>query len=154
MSSQEYLSKASKKNSIARWLPALGFLLVLALGAVSFVLSEPVHQAVYSAMFEEQELMRGIGPGSPDSFMQPTGQYGVAFVIFIVLLLFMGVLYTLFAPKPKYRVHETALKKERTQNEQERRREKLRKQKINKQMAAERERQIQEAEKANKNKRR
>jgi flagellar biosynthesis/type III secretory pathway M-ring protein FliF/YscJ len=154
MSSQEYISKASKKNSIARWLPALGFLLVLALGAVSYVISEPVHEAVYSAMFEEQELMRGIGRGSPSSFMQPTGQYGVAFVIFIVLLLLVGILYAIFAPKPKIRVHESELKKERIQNEQDRRREKLRKQKINKQMAAERERQIKQDEQALKNKRR
>lgn len=154
MSNQEYISKMSEKNSSAKWLPALGFLLIIALGAVSFVLSEPLHKAIYEAMFQSQELSRGIGPTSPDSFMQKPMQYGVGLIIFIVLVLFMSMLYTIFSPKQRYKVHEKDLKKERDLNDQERRKEKLRKQKINKQMAAERQRQMEEDERAMKNKRR
>lgn len=154
MSQQEYIANAGKKKSSAKWLPALGFLLIVALGVVSFVLGEPVQKALYSSLFEANELSRGIGPGSPDSFMQEPMKYGVAVVIFVVLVLFMSMLYTIFAPKNRYKVHETGLKKEREENEAQRRKNKLRKQKINKQMAAERQRLMEEDEQAKKNKRR
>lgn len=154
MSSQEYTSKISKKKSSSKWLPVLGLLLIVALAAIAYVVSEPVHETLYSVMFEQQEARQGIARGSSNSFMQPPMKYGVAVIVFIVLVLFMSMLYTLFAPKPKYNVHEKDMKKERDQKEHERRQEKLRKQKINKQMAVERERQMLEDEKAKKNKRR
>jgi uncharacterized iron-regulated membrane protein len=130
---RRYIEQLSKKRGITRWLPALGFLMALALAGVAYVLSEPVHEMVYDSLSSQQ--------GEVD---KETVRYGVMFLLFVLFLAVAGMLYALFAPKPKYKVTEKDLAKERAQNELQRRKEKERKHRLNKQVAAERERKLKE----------
>jgi hypothetical protein len=151
---EQYRQKG--KNNIAKWLPALGLMLVLALVAIAFVLAEPVHEFVYEQFFFERELENGTAPA--DSFNQDEMQYVVGGVIFMAMLLFAGFLYALMAPRTnKPVVTERDLKKERQGIHKEKKRAKVRRQKINKQYAKEREEQMrkeyEESRKSAKNRR-
>ncbi len=132
---RRYIEKLAKKRGITRWLPALGFLLALALGAVAFVLSEPAHQALYTSLFAQQP-----------EFDQDIVQYAVGGFLFVLFMLTAATIYAVFAPKPKHKISEKQMAKEREQNELQRRKEKERKHRMNKQVAAERERKMKEEE--------
>lgn len=145
MSSVEraYIERMSKRNRIAKWLPALGFLLAIAMAALAFILSEPVHSWMYETFFAEAEAIRGI-QGTADSFDQEIVQYAVGGVMFFVFMVFFATIYALFAPKRKIKVSEKQLKKERDEKQLAVRRDKKRRQQLNKKMAAEREKRARE----------
>lgn len=114
----EYNPEEEKyKVSIRAFLPVLGLFLIIALGAVSFVLSEPA-----------TEWLRDTVDNIPN---EDEVQYVVGGIVFLVLVLLSGFLYALFAPKPKKRVTEAELKKERMQMQREKRARKKRLEEIN-----------------------
>lgn len=120
-----YRGRQKKKSPLSGYLPALGLILAVALAAVSYVLSAPVHDLLIDNI---------------DDFpIEPEIQYVVAVVLFAALVLFAGLLYAAFAPKPPQTVSESELKKERIEYEKERRARKKRKKDANRKMARERE---------------
>lgn len=120
----EYVRSKKKKNPLTPFLPVLGLVLAVALGAIAFILSKPAHEF----------LMKQI-----ETFPQETEvQYVVAGALFIVFLLFAGLIYAIFAPKQEKLVTERELKKEKDYKEKERLAAKKRKRQIQAKMAAER----------------
>jgi membrane protein implicated in regulation of membrane protease activity len=115
----------SNKSSLNAFLPVIGLLLALALGAVAYVLSGPAHDF----------LMQNVS-GVPD---QPEVQYVVAGVLWLLLLLLSGMIYAMFAPKPTKTASEAQLKKEKIEMQKEAVARKKRQQEINRNMARERE---------------
>ena len=111
----------SRSTTIKAFLPVMGLFLLVAVGAVSYVLSEPAHQA----------MIDNIDNIPADVEVQ----YLVGAVIFVVLLMFVGMVYAAFAPKPGKRVTEAEMKRERMMKEREKKMQKKRKQEINRQMA-------------------
>ena len=130
----EYTGRSRQKSSINKWLPAFGFLLLIALAAISFVLSEPVHELLYVQLFEQSEIENFTPP--EESFDQEIVQYGVGVVLFFALVLVVGLLYAAFAPKKQKTISERDLKKERQQMEREAKARQIQKQKMNKQYAS------------------
>lgn len=115
-----------KKSSLNAFLPAMGFLMIIALGAVSYVLSAPIQEFLIDNVIS-------------DFPAEVEGQYAVAGALFLVLLMLTGMIYAAFAPKPQQRVTEKELKKEKEEAEAERRARKKRQQELRKQAARERE---------------
>lgn len=111
----------TQKTTIKAFLPVMGFFLLIAIGAVSYVLSEPVHDLLI-------ENMDGI-PADIEV------QYLVAGVMFVVLLMFVGMLYAAFAPKPQKQVTEAELKRERVAVQREKKAQQRRRQQVNRKMA-------------------
>lgn len=95
----EYVHRQKKKNPITPFLPALGLILAVALGAISYVLSEPVHTLLIDNISNFPT--------------QIEVQYVVAVGLFATLILLVAMIYAAFAPKPPKLVSETELKKER-----------------------------------------
>lgn len=120
----EYVRKKKKKDPITAFLPAIGLLLIVAIGAVSYILSEPAHKFL-------SENMSGV-PADKEV------GYVVGFVIFIVLMLFIAMIYAAFAPKPPKLVSEKQLQKEKDDREREMRERKKRQRAISRKMAEER----------------
>ncbi|MFW5709006.1 MAG: hypothetical protein ACOCX5_02175 [Chloroflexota bacterium] len=142
----EYQRRGKKKSSIAPWLPAMGFILLVAFGAIAFVLSEPVHEFIYEQFFLEDEIQNNV-PLS-ESFGREEIQYVVGVVIFLLVTMLGGLFYAMFAPKPaaENRVTERDMKREREAKLKEQMERKKRKQVLNKQYAAERARREKEQE--------
>lgn len=122
----EYVEKKhnQKGTSIAGFLPVLGLVMAVAIGAVAFVLSGPVHEL----------LMENLDNVPADQEVQ----YVVGGVLFLVMLLFAAMIFAAFAPKPAKTVSEMELKKEKMGKERDRKAAKRRKQQMARQMAAER----------------
>lgn len=139
----EYAGRNKSKSPLTAFLPLMGLFLIVSLGAIAFIASEPVHELIYEQFFVDQELREGT-PAS-ESFMRDEIQYAVAGGLFVILVLLSGALYAAFAPKPDKVVTERELKQEKAKKEQELREQKRRKQMINKKVAAERERREKEA---------
>ncbi|TVR23298.1 MAG: hypothetical protein EA396_03445 [Anaerolineaceae bacterium] len=140
---RDYQNRMSKRKSITKWLPVLGLLLAIAMAALAFILSEPVHSWLYDSFFADSERLRGI-QGTSDSFDQEIVQYVVGGVMFFLFMVFFATIYALFAPKRKIKVSEKQLKKEREEKQAEVRRAKKRRQQLNRKMAAEREKRARE----------
>lgn len=134
----EYAGRGRKRSGINAFLPFLGLILIISFGAIAYILSEPVHQYIYTQFIEESEI-RNATPVE-DSFDNEKIQYVVGGAIFIILVMIGGALYALGAPKEKIKVTERELKQEKLRREEEVRAMKRRKQAINKAVAAERER--------------
>lgn len=111
----------AQKTSIRAFLPVMGFFLLIALGAVSYVLSAPVHELV-------MENVDGV-PADQEV------QYLVAGVLFVVLMMFVGMLYAAFAPKPQKRVTEAELKRERVAVQREKEARRRNRRDVNRKMA-------------------
>lgn len=141
----EYARRNRKRNPITPFLPVLGLFMLVALGAVAFVLSDPVHQFIYEEFFQEEEQQNGTLP--EDSFNQDEAQYMVGGGLFVILLMVMGLLYAMFAPKPDKTVTERELKKEKMEMQREAELRKRRKQQMNKQKAMDRQRRLEQEQK-------
>ena len=119
---EEYGEKSvKKKTSVRAFLPIFGLFLVVAFAAIAFVLSEPL-----------TTLLRDTIDGIP---AEDEVQYVVAGMTFLVLLLFSGMVYAMFARKPQLRVTEAELKKERTLSIAEKKARQRRRIQMNKQAA-------------------
>lgn len=114
-----------KNSSFNAFLPALGFVLVIALGAVSYLLSGPLHRFLL-----EQNL------GIPANVEV---QYLIAGLLWIVLMLFSSMMYAAFAPKPDKMASERQLKVEKEDKQKQEAARKKRQQEINRKVAKERE---------------
>ena len=101
----EYKRGKEKKDPITAFLPALGLILMLAFGAIAFVLHEPAHEKL-------QELIT-------DFPEEKEVGYAVGGVIFFLLMLFAGFFYALFQPKREHQVTESELRKEKKAIERE-----------------------------------
>ena len=141
----EYAGRNRKRSGITPWLPALGFLLLIALGGISFVLSEPAHELIYENFFQEREISEGTF-GTEESFDQENMQYVVGGIIFLSMLMLVGLLYTMFAPKGPKKITEADMLKERKQKQAAVLQAKKRKQMMNKEFAKEREAKMREEE--------
>lgn len=115
--------KKSKGITNTALLPLFGLLIIVALGAISFVASEPAHQLLLDNIE---------GNSIPD---EPEVQYAIALALFFVLLAFVSMIYAIFAPKPDRIVPEAQLKKEKMLKERERKAQKKRKMEANRKMA-------------------
>lgn len=117
----EYVKRRRKKNPLNAFLPILGLILAIALGAVSYVLSEPLQDFLVANVNNfpsEQEA-----------------QIVVGVVLFVVLLLFAALIYAIFAPKPPRMISENVLRDERVQKEKDRVKAKRRRQQLNREAA-------------------
>lgn len=127
----EYAGKGrGKKKGLAPWLPVMGLLLAVALGAIAYVLSGPLHELLYNEFF----LPQGYQDFQDESF-----KYLISVILFMVLLTFSGLLYAAFQPSRANKVTERELKKERERRHREIAERKRRKQMINRKVARERE---------------
>lgn len=120
----EYVRKKKKKDPITAFLPAIGLLLAVAIGAVSYILSDPAHQFLIDNM-NDVPADKEVG-------------YVVAVVIFIVLMLFIAMIYAAFAPKPTKLVSERQLQKEKDEMERERLQRKKRQREVQRKLSEER----------------
>lgn len=108
------IKQTKKKNPLAPFFPVFGLLLIAALGAISFVVSQPAYNLltdnIDSIPANNQQMQLVVGG-----------------TIFLILLMLCGLVYAAFAPKPAKRVTEAELKKEKAQKDKETRaRKKLR----------------------------
>jgi hypothetical protein len=127
----EYARKGRKKNRdpIRPFLPVLGLLLAVALAAISWVIHEPLRDFLVEQFPDLPQ------PGT-ESF-EVVG-YIAGGVVFVVLLMIVSMLYTIFAPRPEKLTSESQLKRERDDIDAERRAKKKRQQQIRRNMAKER----------------
>ncbi|GAB4526421.1 MAG: hypothetical protein OHK0046_43180 [Anaerolineae bacterium] len=119
-------NRRRSKNPINAFLPLMGLLMLIALGAIAFVLSEPLHEL----------LLENVADFPADN----SGRLTVGGFIFTLLLMLSAMLYALFAPKPEKTVNEAQLMKERKEAAEEKRRRRQRMQENNRLAARERER--------------
>lgn len=120
----EYAVIRRKKSVLHGLLPVLGLFLAVALAAIAWVASEPLHELV----------VRNIS-GFP--FTQE-GQLVVAGVTWLLLLMVSGMLYALLIPKPDKIISERELNRERKQKEAEIAAKKKRRRQIARKVAEER----------------
>lgn len=113
-------SKPPKTNWTKALLPVFGFILVGAAAAIAWVLSEPLYQ-----------LIRANVAGIPDV---PELQIVAGVVVFLVLVLFYGLLYSVFAPRPPKMISESELDREKQQKLKEAERAKRRKREMRNKM--------------------
>jgi hypothetical protein len=121
----EYVRRPVKKNPLNAYLPILGLILAVALGAIAFVLSEPLHTL----------LMDNFDTIPPDKEVQ----YAIGGITFFVFVLFAGLLYAAFSPKSEKTVSERELQKERVAKNKQKESNRKRKRKLNLKAAQERE---------------
>jgi uncharacterized BrkB/YihY/UPF0761 family membrane protein len=126
----EYQAKKADqgKNKLKPFLPAIGFIIIGILALLSFVVSAPVHEF----------LIDRFGSQIPD---EPEIQYLVAGGIFLVLLMFVAMLYSITAPKPPKMVTEKELDREKRERERERLEQKKRQRAMREKAARDRQRQ-------------
>jgi hypothetical protein len=98
---EEYSSSGKVKRSkgIKPWLPVIGMLLLLSFGAMAYVLSEPLYNAVASSVAMDI---------TPD-----VGRLVAGVVLFVVLSFVGLIIYTIFAPKRTHLTNENLLERER-----------------------------------------
>ncbi len=128
----EYARRGKKRSPLAPFLPILGLLMIVSLGAVAFVLSGPAHDLLIDNI-----------ANFPDD---QTTQYMVGGAVFVLLTLVAGMLYAIGAPKPyqKQKITENDLRKERAAKATEDARRKKRKKEMNRKAAEERKKREQE----------
>lgn len=127
MFEDQYEKRETKKKGITNnaLMPLFGLLLVLALGAIAFVASAPIHELLL-------ENVDG------DTIPEDTEvQYVIAAGLFLMLLALVSMIYAMFAPKPDKIVPEAELKKEKAEVERQRRMQKRKRQEANRKMARE-----------------
>ncbi len=99
-----YNKEAEKDRKKGTWmLPATGFILIIALGVVSWFISDPVRD------FLDQRL------GTDLSGQQM--QLVIALALFLVLVMFVGLLYAVLIPKRRGDVKDKDIAKERKEME-------------------------------------
>jgi flagellar biosynthesis protein FlhB len=124
--------KVKKKTSTRAFLPVIGFVLMLAFGAIAYVLGPILH-----TQFGTQLGMADIAA----QLQLPPAQVGSIFfgvVVFLLLVLFGGLLLSAFSPKQRINVHEQDMDKERKQKQMEDRMKKKRMEQSRVKMAQER----------------
>jgi type VI protein secretion system component VasK len=121
MSSQVTIAKTHKGR---RALPALGFLLVVALSLIAYVIAPDVIEWIKDT-FPRFDT-RGILPQHLRLIFTA--------IVFVLLLAVIGMVMALTAPKKAINVNEADLVKERKQAELEKRRMKRRQRKINREV--------------------
>jgi predicted histidine transporter YuiF (NhaC family) len=108
----EYTLKKYKKkrDPLTAFLPALGLILIVALAAIAYVLSEPAGEVVRDNIIQDTQDV------DEQQVQMVTGG-----VIFLVGVLLVGMLYALFAPRPRSedRVTEADIKKEKEAKQRE-----------------------------------
>jgi cytochrome c-type biogenesis protein CcmH/NrfG len=107
--------KMAEKRRVRGMWPLIGFLLVVAIAAIAYFASEP------ALAFARQNL-RGFVVRGEDVQI---ARFGVAAVIFVVLIASVGLIVALFSPKKAIQVKESDLAKEREQMQFERRYERM-----------------------------
>lgn len=112
----EYVRVKKKKSPLRVLFPLFGFIMAIALGAIAYILSPDAHELLikYVDNFPADEQI----------------QYVVAGVLFVVLVLFAGMIYAMFAPKPPKQVTEKELQRLKDAKEKERRARKRRRRQI------------------------
>lgn len=119
---EEVKGKGVTNNAL---LPLFGLLIVVALAAIAFVASEPIHQLL---------LDNVDGDTIPEDVEV---QYAIAGGVFLMLLALVSMIYAMFAPKPDKIVPEAALRKEKAETQRQRKMQKRKKQEANRKMAKE-----------------
>lgn len=113
--------KQDKRSLTAIFLPLFGLAVIGISLAVSYVLSEPLY-GVLADNFSQL----------PSLNEQPEMQIATGFGIFLCIVMLMALVFAVFAPKPKARVSEASLQKEK----EARKREALERDRRRKQMRA------------------
>lgn len=127
----ERKSSSAKNSPINAFLPVLGFLLIVSLGAVAYLVSGPAHRFLL-----EQDF--GIPANTEVQFV-------IAGILWLLLMLTSYMLYALFAPKPDKIATERHLKVEKAEKQKEDLARKKRQQELNRKVARERAAKSQEA---------
>ena len=113
----------ARGTSMRAFLPLIGFIVIGILGVFAYILSDPLNVMLSERLanypYDQMDMM----------------QLFVGVVIFFVGLLFLGMLYAMFAPKPPKTVNERELEKEKLAKQRELLAKKRRKREIQKKMA-------------------
>jgi hypothetical protein len=125
----EYVQRRTRKDPIRKFLPALGMILIIAFGAIAWVLQEPLRDL---AVEQFPDL-----PQENEDGYKEVG-YIASGVVFGVLVMIGGLMYAAFAPKPGLSVSEKELRQEKTRREAEQRARRKRQRDVRRQMAADR----------------
>ncbi len=105
-----------------RAFPAVGFILILAMGAITWVVTPPLTQ------FLDRTVLTGYRIPRSDL---PTIQLAVGLILFFLLSTLTALIVSALAPKRAINVKETDLIKERDEMHRQRKAERVRQRKIN-----------------------
>jgi uncharacterized membrane protein len=128
MTDEDYRVRKARGTSIRAFFPILGLILMIAFGAVAYVLAPSL-----TTILENSGLIGGL---SPELYERMDLISGV--IIFMVMMLFTGLIYAIVAPKPKRAVTERDLDRERKARIAAEQAAKVQKKKIQAKMAEER----------------
>ena len=117
--------RPKKKNPMAKFFPVVGFLLALCLAGIAYVVSKPLNETLMNQVanypFESADTIQLI----------------VGAVIFLVGMMFIGLIYAAVAPRPTKLATEKQMEKERNEKLREKEMMKRRKREVNRKMAEE-----------------
>lgn len=128
MTDEDYSLKKAKGTSIRAFFPIIGLILIIVFGVIAWILAPIVTDIVNNA-----GLLQGFPPELLERFDLISGG-----LIFMVMMLFTGLLYAVAAPKPTKSVSERDLDKERKARIAGEQEAKVRKKKAQAKMAADR----------------
>jgi hypothetical protein len=119
----------SQQKRGRRAFPAVGFILILAMGAIVWVVTPPLTE------FLDRTVLTGYR--IPRSNL-PTVQIGVGLILFFLLSTLTALIVSALAPKRAVNVKETDLIKEREEMQRKRKAERMRQRQINRQFREQR----------------
>ena len=120
----EYVKSTKKKDPLTAFLPVMGLVLVVAFAAIAYALHKPAH-----------EFLQNRIDGFPT---EPEVGYVIGGAIFLILVLFAGMFYAMFAPKGPKITTEKELLREKEERQREELTRKKRRAELRKQAAKER----------------
>jgi hypothetical protein len=119
----------SEEKRGRRAFPAIGFILIVAMGAIVWVVTPPLTE------YLDRTLLTGYRIPRTDL---PTVQIGIGLVLFFLLSTVVALVVSALAPKRAASVKETDLVKERDEMQRQRKAERIRQRKINREFREQR----------------
>lgn len=119
----------SQQKRGRRAFPAVGFILILAMGAIVWVVTPPLTEFLDRTLLTNYRIPRSD---------LPTVQIGIGLILFFLLSTLTALIVSALAPKRAVSVKETDLIKEREEMQRKRKAERLRQRQINRQFREQR----------------
>jgi hypothetical protein len=129
MSYDDQMRIRERRDPMRKFLPAMGMILVVAFGAISWVLHEPLRDLLV-------EQISSLPRPNQDGFKEVG--YVAGGTLFIVLVMLAALFYAAFAPKPDKKVSNQFLKEEKRMRELAKRDKQLRQREVRQAMSKER----------------
>lgn len=119
----------SEQKRGRRAFPAVGFILIVAMGVIVWVVTPPLTEYLDRTVLTNYRIPRSD---------LPTVQIGIGLVLFFLLSTIVALIVSALAPKPAASVKETDLVKERDEMQKKRKAERIRQRKINREFREQR----------------